>query len=74
MVKMILKLLRKLRVKRELFLLRLAYAGKIWPENRKKHLVTYGLAGYIVQVTEILALLCLFAAIELLIISWWSLL
>ena len=68
------KLLTSLRVKKALFLLRLEYAGKIWRENRKKHLTAYGLAGYIIQVTEILALLCLFAAIELLVISWWSLL
>jgi len=40
----------------------------------ERHLVAYGLAGYIVQATEILALLCLFAAIELLVILWWSLL
>jgi hypothetical protein len=71
---MISKLLTILRVKKALFLIRLEYAGKTWRNNRKKHLVAYGLAGYIVQATEILALLCLFTAIELLVISWWSLL
>jgi|WetSurSiteA1Bulk_404760.scaffolds.fasta_scaffold14665_6 hypothetical protein len=71
---MIKKLLTSVYVKKALFLIRLDYAGKTWRDNRKKHLVAYGLAGYIVQATEILALLCLFAAIELLVILWWSLL
>lgn len=67
-------MLNKIKVSLTVFKAKLAYAGKTWRDNRKNHVKAFGICAYIVQVTEILTLLCLFAAIQLLVISWWSLL
>lgn len=67
-------MLAEIKVKLTVFKAKLAYAGKFWMETRKRFLRAYGLPAYIVQITEIATWMCLFVAVQLLILSLWGLL